>query len=230
MSQCAPVPGSPGMPSPSSKKPSHDKLRSIQAQIEQDVSLFRLAVPKTAKDDDYEDVLGDWRLARFLQSVEGNLEEAVKSFQHHLKWRLTNKVETIRERVLGKSFRISSFPHADVLISSGMKKPCIDAGRSRLGDLVHLESIGQGDAKELIKKATEQQLLEHYVGFFESRSAILESESENAGRIVRSVQIRDMSHFGVHLLSERAGLAALQALGELGLVLFRLSASMELTK
>ena len=216
MNQC--VPDQTIMYSPSTKKPSQDKLEQVRSQTEQDIVLFKLATLKTSKEngnDSYEDVVGDWRLARFLQSVEGDVAEAVKSFQHHLKWRLSVNAENIRNQVRGKPFRISSFPHASHLVSFGLQKPCVDAGRSRLGDLVHLESIGHGDARELIKNSSEQQLLEHYVGFFELRSLLLESESESHGRLIRSVQIRDMSRFGLHLLSERSALGALQALGKL---------------
>jgi hypothetical protein len=216
MHSSAPVsPGPQGPPITPVKRSTPDKVTLLRRQVEQDIVLFKLASLKANKESDlYEDVLGDWRLARFLQSVEGDIDEATKSFQHHLKWRITVDAERVRLLVLNKPFRISSFPHAPLLVSAGMKKPCVDAGRSRLGDLVHLESIGQGDAKELIRQTTEQQLLEHYVGFFERRSALLESESSNAGRILRTVQIRDMSHFGLHLLSERSALGALQALGE----------------
>jgi hypothetical protein len=193
-----------------------DRVPQLKRTIEQDVNLFKLATLSTHSSDDLlEDVVGDWRLARFLQSVEGNVEEARHAYQSHLKWRLQLSVDKVRHQIRNKPYRVGSFPHAQLLVGAGMKKPCIHAGWSRLGDLVHLESIGQGSPKDFIKVASDQQLVEHYVGFFEARSQLLEAESLRQSRVVRSVQIRDMSRFGFHLMAERGAFGVLQALSKL---------------
>lgn len=187
--------------------------------LEPEYSAFRAQIAadsRAMKDgDSYEDVLGEYRLRRFLASTENDADEAVGVIRAHLKWRSTTDVDVIRRDVWGKPFRLASCPNAALLYGEdgvGMASPCVHAGFSRTGDVVHLEIIGFGDAKRLLERITEEQLLHHYLAFFELRSVLLERLSREKKRVIKTIQIRDMSNFGMHLLSERSSMLALSSL------------------
>lgn len=105
--------------------------------------------------------------------------------------------ERIRGLVFSKEYRIANLPHAEELNLKGMglKYCLLDGGESRAGDVVHMELMGiaaehvpNDDGGELIK-----HLFEEYFGFFEKRSCMLEEKSLEHKRLVRNVQIRDVS-------------------------------------
>lgn len=152
------------------------------------------------------DLTSDTKLLRFLSSTDGNIEEAVKSYREHLQWRKEVGADAIRERVSGKPFLLQSAPHFDTMKLAGFPFACIQAGRSRMNDIVHLEIVGEGVTGEVLQKLGHGMLLEHYTGYFELRSVLLESESTH-DFLLKTLQIRDLSKFSLSLIAEREALS-----------------------
>jgi hypothetical protein len=145
------------------------------------------------------DMVGDFRLQRFLISRGNDLEKAKTMLEDHLKWRKEHKIEDIRKHVIDKPYLVGSFPYAKELaeVGMGMGYVAVHCGFCRLGDVVHVEQLqgskqvegaAKGKAEEYVDK-----LFDHYYGFFERRSILLEELSVRDKRMVRGVQLRDVS-------------------------------------
>jgi len=149
-----------------------------------------------------EDIVGDYRLQRFLMSRGNDLEKAKALFEDHLKWRKEHNLEAIRAKVIDKPLLVASLPHTAELKAAGMGMlhSVINGGRSRTGEIIHIEVIGgtahilipEGHSEEYVEK-----LYEHYYGFFERRCIEMERLSKSEQRFVRSIQIRDFSQMSM---------------------------------
>ena len=149
-----------------------------------------------------EDVVGDSRLKRFVVARNGDLTKAKAMFEDRLRWRKENNIEEIRAKVIDKPFLVENFPHTAELRDAGMGliDVVVNAGLSRLGDVVHIELLGGDHVEVPPGKSQEeylQKLYEHYYGFFERRSIYLEDLSVKESKVIRCVQIRDFSKLSI---------------------------------
>ena len=149
-----------------------------------------------------DDLVGDYRLHRFLQARNNDIEKAKIMVEDHLVWRKEHELERLRAHVIDKPFLVSSFPHYDELkkANMGMIHVIVNGGRSRMGDVVHVESIGGTAHVEVPPGQAEtfsKFLFEHYFGFFERRSIYLESLSASEKKFIRCLQIRDVSQLSL---------------------------------
>lgn len=148
------------------------------------------------------DLVGDFRLQRFLLARSMDLEKAKCLVDDHLKWRKEHQLEKIRAEVINKPLLVSSFPHAAQLkaVGMGMLHVIVNGGRSRTGELVHMEVVGGTSHLEVPDGKTEEYmnyLYEHYFGFFERRSLALEELSIQEKRLIRGLQVRDFSQLSI---------------------------------
>lgn len=148
------------------------------------------------------DMVGDYRLYRFLLARNSDIDKAKQMLEDHLKWRKENNLEDIRAKVIDKPFLIENFPHTEELkaVRMGMLNTVVHAGLSRLGEVVHVELLGGTSNIEVPEGKSEKllgKLYEHYYGFFERRSVYLEELSIQQKRLVRCVQIRDVSRLSL---------------------------------
>ena len=150
---------------------------------------------------EYGEVLGEDRVRRFFLACKVDKTSARKMIEKHLEWRIFNKADEIRSQVSGKAFLVSSLPHARELKDRGLGlgHSVLNAGRDRFGrDVVHLEVMGS-DGQDLKEERAEwlDKVMENYIGFFERRNQHLEDLTTRERRLVRTVQIRDVSNIAL---------------------------------
>jgi hypothetical protein len=172
-------------------------LPALKTQLQNELTTLQTTHP---------DLASDTKLIRFLSAADGNVDEAVKNFREHLTWRNEVNADGIRERISGKPFLLESAPHFHTMKEAGFPFACIQAGRSRMNDIVHLEMVGEGVTSDVLQKIGDEMLLEHYTGYFELRSIMLESGSKQ-DFLLKTLQIRDLSKFSLSLVAEREALS-----------------------
>lgn len=142
----------------------------------------------------FPELTGDIRLLRYLRSREANVAEAAKAFRAHLEWRKANGVDAIRQRVVDEKMTLdwSLYPRgAEVEACCPM---VLHAGFSKQGHLVQLDNMGlvtpsavtgkQGMGLEAFSVAV--------IYMLEARNKLQDDLSRETGKMVRTVQIRDM--------------------------------------
>ena len=142
----------------------------------------------------FPELTGDVRLLRYLRSREANVAEAAKAFRAHLAWRKEHGVDAIRQRIVDENIGLdwSLYPRGrEVEACCPM---VLDAGFSKQGHLVQLDNMGlvtpsavtgkQGMGLEAFSVAI--------IYMLEARNKIQDDLSRKTGRMVRTVQVRDM--------------------------------------
>ena len=133
-----------------------------------------------------------------------------------IKWRAENDVERIRADVEGRPLQATSLPHAGKLLGitreHGGDAPIFDAGLSFAGDLVSIELVGTANPSALLEGTTEQEIRENVIGLFELRQILMDDLSYTHGRLVKTLQVRDLGRFGLHLLKHHRASSTFQAL------------------
>ena len=151
------------------------------------------------------DLVCDTRLQRFLMARDEDFAKAAKMIEDHLRWRKEHDIERIRALVVDKPFSPTYFPHFDLMhkLNFGLTKTVVNAGEAHNGEIIHIELMGGGldTLEEPMDKATfESNLMEHYYAFFERRSIFLEGKSKEQNRMVRNIQIRDLSRLSLKVV------------------------------
>jgi hypothetical protein len=189
------------------------QVPALRALVAQDVAAYEAAVGRALPDD----ATSELRLARFVNSYDGDVAAAAEAFRAMLEWRRAESVETLRETLMASVDVIqqSSFPHAQAVREAGEYGPWYDAGLCYHGDVIHLEVVGRLDSS-VLDKISAQRILEHHIGFFETRSRVLDHLSASQGRMVRTLQVRDLSKFGLHLLRQASALGVVQKIMKTG--------------
>ena len=178
------------------------------------VSFRALIAPELSSLPPHRDLVGDGRLLRFLEGYGGDIDEAADAFRKMVAWRNSNNLDKIRAEVMGKPLVPASLPHSENVIKIGREcggvEPCLYTCLALNGDLVHLELMGFGDPSVMIERTPEIDLLENFIGFFELRQMLFDDLSHSQGRIVRTVQIRDMSRFTLGILKHHSAVLTFQ--------------------
>ncbi|GBG31558.1 SEC14 cytosolic factor [Hondaea fermentalgiana] len=207
-----------------------DKAAVEQAHVAEELVLdnvdgLRAAVQEACKKYEAEvghklpaDLVSDVRMARFLSAHAQDEGKAASAYEQMLAWRKEMEIEALRKKHLEEVeiLQQSSFPHWKEIREAGEYGPWYVAGKSHAGDLVHLEVIGASDPSFLLTQVSDRMVLEHYIGFFETRAKILDSLSAETNRMVRTVQIRDLSKFGVSLVQHASAMKVLSAVMKAG--------------
>ncbi len=186
-----------------------NRVPALREQIQGDIEAY-------GADKLPPDVVSDIRLARFINAFDGDLDMAAKAFRKMLEWRRTENVDELRNGIKVDSLEQKSFPHWEVVRSLEDHGPWYNSGKCHKGDLVHLEVIGNIDPTLQIETVNEERILQHQIGFFETRANVLDEMSKEQGRLVRTIQLRDLSKFGAHLLSHSKALGVLQRIMKAG--------------
>lgn len=154
---------------------------------------------------DFQELTGDVRLLRFLRSREGDVALAAEAYRAHLEWRKLHGVDAIRQKIVDEGLGLdwSSYPRgAEVGKFFGMD---IDAGYSRLGHLVQLDNMGLVEPEGIM--GTHEGALGMdaftvaFIYMLEVRNKLHDDLSREAGRMIRTYQVRDLEQTGVHLVS-----------------------------
>lgn len=165
------------------------------------------------------DISSEVRLGRFLDAYDHDQAAAAKAYIDMLAWRQEMGVDKLRESHMEAELprlEQSALPHWEEVRACGEFGPWYVAGRSHEGDLVHLEVIGKADPSLLLEKVPQQKILEHYIAFFEVRSKRIDDLSVEAGRLVKFVQVRDLSQFGLSALRHANAMKLLRSVMKLG--------------
>ncbi len=189
------------------------QVPALRALVADDVAAYEAAVGRALP----EDATSELRLARFINSYDGDVSAAAEAFRAMLEWRRAESVEQLRETLMASVDVIqqASFPHAQAVREAGEYGPWYDAGLCYHGDVIHLEVVGRLDSS-VLDKLSAQRILEHHIGFFETRSHVLDRLSASQGRMVRTLQVRDLSKFGLHLLRQASALGVVQKIMKTG--------------
>jgi len=190
------------------------EVGALRSVVEADIAAYESEVGHNLPAD----LKADLRLARFMDAYSHDVEAAAKAYRDMLQWRKDQEVEKLRKEHLGEMAALhqKSLPHWEEIRNAGEYGPWMLAGKSHHGDIVHLEAIGASDPTALMEKVPEEKIVEHYIGFFEIRAKLLDELSEESGRIVRTVQIRDLSRFGMGLIKHASAMKMLSAVMKLG--------------
>jgi len=191
-----------------------ENVEGLRALVSDAIAVYEKDVGHELPDD----VKSDIRLTRFLQAHGMDNEKAAKAYKDMLKWRSDVEVEALRKKHLEdvEILKQSSFPHWEEIRKVGEYGPWYIAGKSHSGDLVHLEVIGASDPTLLLAQVPERKILEHYIGFFETRAKLLDALTLETDRMVRTVQIRDLSKFGVSLVQHASAMKVLSTVMKAG--------------
>eukprot|EP00514_Thraustochytrium_sp_LLF1b_P000074 CAMPEP_0184521128 /NCGR_PEP_ID=MMETSP0198_2-20121128/7543_1 /TAXON_ID=1112570 /ORGANISM="Thraustochytrium sp., Strain LLF1b" /LENGTH=400 /DNA_ID=CAMNT_0026911787 /DNA_START=727 /DNA_END=1929 /DNA_ORIENTATION=+ len=191
-----------------------EQVARLRASVAEAVSRYEAKVGVRLPDDAQSDV----RLARFLDAFDGDVEQAKDAFLEMLQWRSDAKVDELREKEIKDIdvVRQASFPHAELVRSIGEFGPWLNAGESFEGDLIHLEVLAKVDPSVLLEKLSLERIMEHQIGFFEVRGKHLDDLSVERGKLVRTIQIRDVSNFGMGLLTNAKAIKFISAILKAG--------------
>jgi hypothetical protein len=142
----------------------------------------------------FPELSGDIRLLRYLRSREADVAEAAKAYRAHLAWRKQHEVDAIRQRVVEEKMGLdwSLYPRGAEV--EACCPQVLHAGFSKQGHLVQLDNMGlvtpaavtgkQGMGLDAFSVAI--------IYMLEVRNKLQDDLSRETGRMVRTVQIRDM--------------------------------------
>lgn len=142
----------------------------------------------------FPELTGDIRLLRYLRSREANVAEAAKAYRAHLVWRKQHNVDSIRQRVVDEKMTLdwSLYPRGDEV--QACCPMVLHAGFSKQGHLVQLDNMGLVTPAALTGKEGMglEAFLVAVIYMLEVRNKLQDDLSRETGRMVRTVQIRDM--------------------------------------
>mmetsp|Transcript_20086 Transcript_20086/g.33166 ORF Transcript_20086/g.33166 Transcript_20086/m.33166 type:complete len:414 (-) Transcript_20086:50-1291(-) len=166
------------------------------------------------------DLKSDVRLARFLFAWNGDPGVAAEQYKKMLQYRRDKDVDKLRREHFGEqdlgAIEQTAFPHWEALRSIGEYGPWYDAGRSYGGHLVHLEVVNRTDPTCLIEAVPGDKILEHHIAMFETRSKLLDELSLENGRWIQTMQVRDLSKFGIEVIAHAQAMIVLQSIVKTG--------------
>jgi len=114
-------------------------LNSLMQQ-EKILSMRELLARELEEAPQFEELVGDIRLLRFLRANSGDIEASVAQYKAMLEWRVANKVNEMREMLLSGPLEELRAPHAETFAKLGPIK--WNAGTSIRGHIVTLDWTG----------------------------------------------------------------------------------------
>jgi len=186
-------------------------------RMEDQLSALVQANHKGLWDISHPSVKSKERIQRFLNAHDDIMEEAYEAYVSMLSWRQELGVDALRETILDiHCCSQYNLPHFQIMRDCGDYGPWFPAGASPCGEPIHLEVIGKVNVDKLLDSLSLDQLVEHTISFIETRAEHLDTLSRLHGRIVRSVQILDMSNFGLHQLKHVKSMSLIHSIIKAG--------------
>lgn len=152
--------------------------------------------------------LFEWpRLHRFILGNDHSITEAAAQYRKMLLWREEVGMERRREHILGKPWHPDSVPG----MASLLRTMCVTAG-THLDDrsLLWLQFDGRVQLGE-IRTKSEAELFDTAYLMVELRQEHLDKLSMDEGRLIRTVQVRDLRGLSIpNLIRDRALMAKLR--------------------
>lgn len=152
--------------------------------------------------------LFEWpRLHRFILGNDHCIPDAAAQFRKMLKWRVEVGMEMRRPLILGKPWHPDSVPGLARLF----RTTCADAGTHLAdGSLLWLQCDGRANLEE-IRTVSEVELFDTMHLMCELREEHLDKLSVKHGRLMRTVQVRDLWGLSIpNLIKDRALMAKLK--------------------
>lgn len=159
----------------------------VLARLKHELADSLLSMPQ------WEDVVGERKLLRFIRGHGGTSAAAAKAYRDFIAWRTDNGVDAIRRSVDDMLWSTVPF--------EGWGRICsvlpmdIDAGRTPFGHIVWIEKAGALDLNK-IQIIPENELRHSLLSMLELRSKALDEMSVAQGRLIKCVQLRDLKGLG----------------------------------
>ena len=172
------------------------KLREVNLQPLNAVQKQALALMKQKLYDDmlsasqFEEVVSERRLLRFLRGMNFDIELAVSMFRDMLRWRKENDVDAIRTDIVENDMTPADFPHAGRVQRYYMSN--MQYGHDEHGRPIHVEQIGKTCVKKLLSSFSEEEWIRHHIYQMEYLMLELDRISKEQGKLVRIVSIYDL--------------------------------------
>jgi hypothetical protein len=130
----------------------------------------------------YEDVVGERRMMRFLRGQKYNLDDAVRMFRDFLNWRKLHNVDDVRNDILynGKN-QATRFPKADIILRLLPQVVIAPNARDNRGQPVVYEELGYHPG-HIFDEITVEDLTTFLIYGLEFRAMILEQLSKEEER------------------------------------------------
>ncbi|CAK0840607.1 unnamed protein product [Prorocentrum cordatum] len=148
------------------------------------------------------------RLMRFVLANEGSVEDAAAQFRRMLQWRREANIAQIRANVKGRPWAAESVPGLDRLLGfmwRGRRVVMDLWGTTPTGDLLMVQCDGLTQFSGM-SEVTDEELNESLYSMLELRQEHLDRMSEEQGRLVMVVQVRDLSGMAIMSLLSNARL------------------------
>jgi len=142
------------------------------------------------------------RLMRFVLANEGSVEDAAAQFRRMLQWRREANIAQIRANVKGRPWAAESVPGLDRLLGFMVMDLW---GTTPTGDLLMVQCDGLTQFSGM-SEVTDEELNESLYSMLELRQEHLDRMSEEQGRLVMVVQVRDLSGMAIMSLLSNARL------------------------
>lgn len=149
--------------------------------------------------DSPRDVVGDIRVCRFLRFHGGKVPEAAKAFSEFLKWRVQEKIDTLRKGIIDlKPDQFQEWvdsvrsPFAPVLV------PCF--GQTKEGHLVIFASPGYFKAYEFVKQRPACHTMDNDLQLMrtgmEYMMKLLDDNSYERKQMLYAIKVIDLTNLG----------------------------------
>ena len=173
--------------------PSAEELGKLQEIRE------KCAAELAALSESPRDVVGDIRVARFLRFYGGKVPEAAKGYSEFLKWRVQEKIDTLRKGIIDlKPDQFQDWvdsvrsPFAPVLV------PIF--GQHKDGHLVIFASPGYFKASEFVKQRPACHTMDNDIQLMrigvEYMMKLLDDYSYERHQMLYAIKVVDMMHLG----------------------------------
>mmetsp|Transcript_13841 Transcript_13841/g.17166 ORF Transcript_13841/g.17166 Transcript_13841/m.17166 type:complete len:407 (-) Transcript_13841:279-1499(-) len=207
-----------------------NELKELRKELQMDLdgyaSWMSLSLPSSELESEVETpatapmLLSDVRMYRFLQGNGYDVSAAATAFRKMLEWRKSNNIEkdlVSHFNLYEMELKQSKLPNAkEINLASGSNGPWYDAGRTHDGHVVHIEVIGSGDPSAMIETVSEQKIIQHHMALLELRANVFDRLSVEQGKVIKSLQIRDLSLFGLHLVRHSGAMSLLGKIMKFG--------------
>lgn len=156
----------------------------------------------------HDDVCGDIRLLRFLRGYAHSVPHAAAAFRAMLATRRQHGVDGIRQQVLTQPLEAQAMPHGREIYA--LYPIQLNCGTCAKGHLVSVDPLGAIQLGALMDGPGCAKLFQFMLGASELRQVLLDERSEQSGRLVQSVQIKDLHGLSLSAFRDPRAVSALQ--------------------
>eukprot|EP00920_Eleutheroschizon_duboscqi_P026122 GHVT01064611.1.p1 GENE.GHVT01064611.1~~GHVT01064611.1.p1 ORF type:complete len:475 (+),score=105.42 GHVT01064611.1:110-1534(+) len=160
---------------------------------------------------DFPELVGPFRLIRFLIGHQFDLEAAADAYRNHLKWRNENGIDqNMRDFIQSEmltSMAPEKAPHHEKVsrhfpVNMLLRLDDNSVLEDKEGNIIGVERPGLLDEKRLQGALTEEEFLLWHCYQLEFRSMLLDRRSRERMRLVRTTLVMDLTGLSVRCLSK----------------------------